>query len=76
APATSKSKDGFDFSAFESPSFQQDNNKKSNVKDDLSSLFGSPSLPAAEQKHGFDDVFNIAASQEQKNTFENIFMQK
>ncbi|KAI8378906.1 hypothetical protein BD560DRAFT_487807 [Blakeslea trispora] len=77
APTTSKSKDNFDLSAFESPSFHHD---KSNVKDDLSSLFGSPSLAKAEQtteqKHGFDDIFSTPITQEPKNTFEDIFMKK
>ncbi|KAI8087663.1 uncharacterized protein B0P05DRAFT_531840 [Gilbertella persicaria] len=77
-----KSKYGFDLSAFEPPSSPfSGGDSKTSMKDELSSLFGSPSVshaqtPATQQntKTGFDDIFGTTTNN--KSSFEDIFMQK
>ena len=92
AKKDSNSKYGFDLSAFESPSLTTASpfETKTSMKDELSSLFGSPStnnaqLPNATttQNTGFDDIFGASSSNNNNgnniattNTFENVFFQK
>ncbi|KAL7321388.1 hypothetical protein PS15m_001158 [Mucor circinelloides] len=96
-PAVKKdpnSKYGFDLSAFEPPSSSAASpfESKASMKDELSSLFGSPStnnapLPSAtttataSQNTGFDDIFGAGSSSNthtanNANSFENVFFQK
>lgn len=88
----SVSKYGFDLSAFETSSNTASSPfGQTSMKDELSSLFGSPSTASAQlpqqkpqSSSGFDDIFgNAAAKPQQSNTtdkpnetFENIFFQK
>ncbi|KAF1799811.1 hypothetical protein FB192DRAFT_1423433 [Mucor lusitanicus] len=87
-----KSKYGFDLSAFEPPSSSTASpfESKASMKDELSSLFGSPStnnapLPSTTtttttgQNTGFDDIFgagNSTSNANNANSFENVFFQK
>ncbi|CAO3649436.1 unnamed protein product [Mucor fragilis] len=86
-----KSKYGFDLSAFEPPSSSTTSpfESKASMKDELSSLFGSPStnnapLPSTTattgQSTGFDDIFGAGSSStgnaSNANAFENVFFQK
>lgn len=84
------SKYGFDLSAFESPSVATASpfETKTSMKDELSSLFGSPSTNNAQlpntttsQNTGFDDIFGASSSNNNNNaattnSFENVFFQK
>ncbi|KAL0091477.1 hypothetical protein J3Q64DRAFT_1654951 [Phycomyces blakesleeanus] len=82
SPKQSKSvaKYGFDLSAFETPSTPE-NEGTSSVKDELSSLFGSPQPEAAKKEPttNFDDIFSVTPSSvpapptENKKTFADIF---
>ncbi|KAI9030801.1 hypothetical protein CLU79DRAFT_356889 [Phycomyces nitens] len=81
SPKQSKSvaKYGFDLSAFETPSTPE-NKSASSVKDELSSLFGSPQPEAAKKEPAtnFDDIFSVTPSStapptETKKTFADIF---
>ncbi|GAN02001.1 epidermal growth factor receptor substrate 15 isoform X5 [Mucor ambiguus] len=88
-----KSKYGFDLSAFEPPSSSSASpfESKASMKDELSSLFGSPSINNAplpntasttttSQGTGFDDIFGASSSSASNanntNSFENVFFQK
>lgn len=81
AKNASVSKYGFDLSAFESSNPNHNNNATSD-KDELTSLFGSPSpsdaqLPNSNHGSGFDAIFGQATTTNTKNTnFEDIFNQK
>lgn len=87
----SVSKYGFDLSAFETTSSNTAPSPfgQTSMKDELSSLFGSPSTATAQlpqqkpQSSGFDDIFGNAAKPQQSNgtdkpndTFESVFFQK
>lgn len=82
--AKSVAKYGFDISAFEEPSDTPVTaSGTGSVKDDLHSLFGSPSGPAQQNKPSsstFDDIFSVSSkdvgenSKEQKKpTFDDMF---
>lgn len=83
--AKSVAKYGFDLSAFEdneespAPAAQLGSGSGS-VKDELSSLFGSPAPPKQEtpSNSNFDDIFNVSSSsqnanKEKKPTFDDMF---
>ncbi|KAI7899982.1 uncharacterized protein BX663DRAFT_519194 [Cokeromyces recurvatus] len=58
---------GFDLSAFEPPSTTSQFNTNASVKDELSSLFGSPStansqLPEKQHNTSFDDIFGSSST--------------
>jgi myosin heavy subunit len=80
-----KSKYGFDLSAFETSSSSTPTpfggSSITSMKDELSSLFGSPTTNTAslpKSTTGFDDIFgNTTATNNNKpNSFEDIFSQK
>ncbi|KAI7892703.1 uncharacterized protein EV154DRAFT_181786 [Mucor mucedo] len=73
-PSKSVSKYGFDLSAFESTN-NTNNTDTASMKDELSSLFSSPSTskaPLPSNTNGFDDIFGQSATKKTTN-FEDIF---